>query len=255
MKYSDFKEKCVNIFARNSSVPVLHEDSKGSKDSEADERLQKLFALTERMLEVNKSMNLTAITDIDAIILKHYADSLTVSRFIHANARVIDIGCGAGFPSLPLAIFRPDIEILALDSTTKRINYVNEVAGLLSLGNITAVSARAEELAQKQSHREKFDIATARAVAPLNILAELCLPFVKQGGQFVAMKAARGDTELDDARAAIAICGGKLKSSETIALTADGEHFESRNIICISKAATTPPKYPRVYAQISKKPL
>ena len=142
----------------------------------ADEASAKRFHdLTARMLEINEKMNLTAIKEESAIILLHYADSLTASQFLPQNARVADIGCGAGFPCLPLAICRPDLQITAIDSTEKRIRYVAETASLLHCDNLTAVAMRAEEGGQGR-YREQFDVCTARAVAALPLLAELCLP-------------------------------------------------------------------------------
>lgn len=244
MEFLTFKDKCINIFSKNSALPL------------PDERqLELLFSLTERMLEVNRSMNLTAITDEDAIILRHYADSLTVSAYIPQGASVIDVGCGAGFPTLPLAIFRPDLRITALDGTAKRIEYVRKSAELLGLDNVTAIAGRAEEYASKPEFRESFDAATARAVAALPVLAELCLPFVKKGGDFIAMKASQGERELDDARNAISLCGGSDTICDKLYLTADGESFETRIIIKVRKLTQTPLKYPRHYSQISKKPL
>ncbi len=236
--------KCKKIFAANPSLPIPTND-----------QCEKLYELTAHMLEVNKSMNLTAITDEDAVILKHYADSLTVSKYIPEGASVIDIGCGAGFPSLPLAIFRPDLRIVPLDSTAKRIEYVRSTAEILGFGNVHPIVARAEELATKPEYREKFDVAIARAVAALPILCEFCLPYVKLGGSFVAMKAAKGESELEASKKAIELCGGGLEGIDRIELTADKAEFETRYIIDIKKIARTPQKYPRHYSQISKKPL
>ncbi len=243
MEYQEFKQKCIDIFALNNfSAPI-------------DEQLKKLFTLTEHMLEVNKSLNLTAITDLDGVILKHYADSITVSKYIPENAKIIDIGCGAGFPSLPLAIFRPDLSITALDGTAKRIEYVKGTAKLLGLNKLTAIAGRAEEYANKSDFRESFDVATARAVAALPILAELCLPFVKKGGSFVAMKAAQGENEASASTNAIKLCGGAPAVISQLELTANNEDFEKRVIIVSQKLIATPAKYPRHYSQISKKPL
>lgn len=244
MEFAIFKEKCRDIFAKNPTLPA------------PDEReCELLFALTERMLEVNKSMNLTAITDEESVILKHYADSLTVSRYIPEGAKVIDVGCGAGFPTLPLAIFRPDLSITALDGTAKRIEYVRQTANMLGLDNVNAIAGRAEEYAAKPEYREQFDVATARAVASLPVLAELCLPFVKKNGAFISMKASQGERELEDARNAIKLCGGAQATCDKLLLTSDDKEFETRVIIRTQKITPTPAKYPRHYSQISKKPL
>ncbi len=243
LSITEFKNKCTEIFELNSLA------------APTDEQAEKLFALTEHMLKVNKSLNLTRITEISAVILKHYADSITISHLIPQGAKVIDIGCGAGFPSLPLAIFRPDIEILALDGTAKRIEYVKSTATLLGLSNLKATAARAEELAKELTHRERFDIATARAVAALPTLAELCLPYIKIGGKFIAMKAAQGENELEAAQSAIKICGGKPESLIELEFKGASDENDKRVLITISKLSPTPLKYPRHYSQISKKPL
>ena len=243
MEFLEFKNKLELIFNKNGLGEMLN-----------DGRAEKLYRLTEIMLEVNEKMNLTAITDIDGIILKHYADSLTVSKYIPNGARMIDVGCGAGFPTLPLAIFREDVEITALDGTAKRIKYVEETAIALGLTNVKAVAARAEELGRDSAYREKFDIATARAVAALPVLSELCLPFVKKNGSFVAMKAARGSEELSLAKNSISILGGTIDSFIELDLVSDAEP-ERRIIINVAKIANTSNKYPRHYSQISKKPL
>lgn len=219
-----------------------------------DEITDKLFALTERMLEVNEYMNLTAIRDLDGVVVKHYADSLTVAKYIPEDASVIDVGCGAGFPSLPLAIARPDLKITALDSTAKRINYIRETAEMLGLKNITAIAARAEEAAHDASYREKYDIACARAVARLNVLSELCMGFVRQDGYFLAMKSHSAD-EVSEAAGAIEKLGGKLEKDVTFSLISLSDECEQRSIVCIKKLAATPKNYPRNNSQIKKKPL
>lgn len=243
MEFIEFEKELKNIFEKNSLAELI-----------SDECAKKLYDLTNIMLEVNKSMNLTTITDESAIILKHYADSLTISRDIPEGAHIIDVGCGAGFPCLPLAIFRDDLKITALDATAKRIRYVEETAKKLGLANLTAIAARAEELAKDGAYRESYDVATARAVALLPILSELCLPFVRKGGKFIAMKAAQGEIEVNDAKNAIKICGGLLVGTDKFSLVSDNDE-STRIIVRVDKIATTPAKYPRHYSQISKKPL
>ena len=218
------------------------------------DKTEKLFELTKIMLEVNKVMNLTAITDEDAIIVKHYVDSLMVSSYIPIGATVIDVGCGAGFPCLPLAIFRKDLMITALDSTAKRIKYIDDTAKKLDITNIIPIAARAEELGKQMEYRERFDVATARAVAALPVLSELCLPFVKKGGIFVSMKASQGSQEAIDAQNAIKLCGGSIVSVDKLTLLSS-QNNEDRTIISVLKNASTPTKYPRHYSQITKKPL
>ncbi len=244
MPFETFYTTLIDVFSKNDCLPTP-----------TKEQAQKLYELTEIMLEVNKSMNLTAITEEKAVILKHYADSLTVSSLIPEGTSVADIGCGAGFPTLPLGIFRPDLKITAVDSTTKRIDYVNATAKKLGLDNVTAISARAEDLGNNAEFRESFDIVTARAVANLPVLTELCLPLVKIDGNFIAMKARLAEDELAAARNAIKMCGGVPEKELPIDLTADGESFEKRILISIKKASPTPKNYPRHYSKISKKPL
>lgn len=240
--FSIFSDKLIALFEKNGLNSFL-----------TDEIVEKLYRLTERMLEVNSYMNLTAITDIDGIIMKHYADSLTVAKYIPEGASVIDIGCGAGFPTLPLAIARPDLRITALDSTAKRINYISETAEMLGLSGISAVAARAEEYINNENKREAYDIACARAVARLNVLCELCLPYVKVGGKFVAMKANAAE-ELEEAANAIKKLGGKLIFADEFLLTSDTAS-DPRCIVGIEKNSETPKNYPRNNSQIKKKPL
>ena len=221
-----------------------------------DDIIEKMYAMTEYMLEVNKHMNLTAITEPTEVIAKHLADSVYAARYIPQGASVCDIGCGGGFPSLPLAIARPDIKVLGVDSTEKRINYVNESAKRLGIGNLTAISGRAEDLAQTKL-RESFDICTARAVANLPVLSELCIPFVKVGGSFVAMKGRLGDDEVEASKSACHKLGAEPLTEEKINRYSlvFGESQDERAIICLKKASATPTKYPRNYSQIKKKPL
>ncbi len=244
MNFNEFYAYCEQIFEANSFLPKLDEY-----------KVKKLYELTEYMLDVNQRMNLTAIKDEKSVILKHYADSLAVCNHIEENANIIDVGCGAGFPTLPLAIFRPDVTILALDSTAKRIEYVRSAAKLLGLENVNAVSARAEALANDRSYRETFDYATARAVANLPILTELCLPFVRVGGKFIAMKSQKTESEISDAETAIKRCGGLLNKVNEFKLSDGAEITEDRTLVLIDKNTQTSKEFPREYAKIKKKPL
>lgn len=215
---------------------------------------KKLYFLMTHMLEVNKSMNLTSIKDERDVVVRHFIDSLTVAAFLPQNAKILDVGCGAGFPCLPLGVCRPDLTITALDSTEKRIKYVRETANALEIPHFTAITARAEELAQDRSHRAAYDVVTARAVAALPVLSELCLPFVHHGGKFVAMKAKRGMEELAAAENGIRKLGGEVTSVNALTIVAAGENDE-RLLIEITKKRETPMQYPRPYAKILKKPL
>ena len=214
----------------------------------------KFYTLTVKMLEENEKYNLTAIKEPKKIILNHYADCVTLASKIKKNATLVDVGCGAGFPSLPLAIVREDVKIFSIDSTAKRISYVNDVAAMLGLTNIRAEAMRAEDAGKSPELREKFDYATARAVAEMRILCELCLPMVKVGGSMIAMKGRNAEFELLDAKKAIAILGGGSVKVEKTSLSSEDEEL-SHPLIIVDKKTKTPAAYPRVYAQISKKPL
>ncbi len=215
-----------------------------------------LFALTERMLEVNEHLNLTAITEPEAVILRHYADSLVLADLISQKAKVADIGSGAGFPALPLAIARPDLTVTAIDGTGKRVRYMQETAELLGLSNFTALTLRAEAGAKDPTLRGKFDIVTARAVAALPILSELCLPYVKVGGQFLAMKSRGAEAELVEASRAIRTLGGGDVGLEERTLNSPNEPEPlTRVIVTVRKLNPTQAQYPRDFAMIKKKPL
>lgn len=239
----EFKSELSKVFKENGLSSLL-----------TAEKSDKFFALTEIMLCENEKYNLTAITEPDKIILNHYADCVAIADKIPKGASIIDVGCGAGFPTLPLTIVRSDLKILALDSTEKRINYVNKTAQTLGLSGVTAVAMRAEDAAKLPEYREKFDIATARAVANLRILSELCLPFVKVGGKVLAMKGKNAEFEIPDAKRALAILGAKGVKLINITLTGKSEEF-THPLVVVEKTAKTPANYPRPYAQISKKPL
>lgn len=217
------------------------------------ERAEKFMLLTQIMLEENEKYNLTAIKEPSKIILNHYADCASLAAVLPKNAKIADIGCGAGFPTLPVAILRPDLKILGIDSTAKRINYVNMVKDTLGLSGVNAMTARAEDLG-KSEMRESFDIVTARAVAAMRVLTELCLPLVKVGGQMIAMKGKNAEFELSEAKKAIATLGGKINATHMVRLSDDDEEI-IHPLIIIDKKSKTPAAYPRPFAQISKKPL
>ena len=217
------------------------------------EKALKFFKLTEYMLEENEKYNLTAICDPDKIILLHYLDCAQLAERLTVGATVADIGCGAGFPTLPLAILRDDLKITAIDSTAKRIDYVTRCAKMLGLCGVRAIAMRAEDGGKSPEFREKYDYATARAVAEMRVLCELCMPYVKKGGKFIAMKGKNAEFELRDAKRAIATLGGRDTKIETVTLKGTDEH--SHPLITVSKAEKTPDSYPRPFAQISKKPL
>lgn len=240
---SEFDAELYRIFALNGLNTLL-----------CDGVCKKFFALTEIMLTENEKYNLTAITEPSKIILNHYADCVMLASKIKENARLIDVGCGAGFPTLPLAIIRKDINITAMDSTAKRINYVGNACSALGITNVTAIAARAEDEARKKEMRESFDYATARAVAQMRVLSELCLPFVKVGGCLLAMKGKNAEAEMQEAAHAITVLGGEVEEYGQIELKG-GEEIFTHPIITVRKKSKTPQVYPRAFAQISKKPL
>lgn len=205
----------------------------------------------ERLSEVGSVMNLTAIEGEGPVARLHFLDSaalLTLADF--SGARVLDVGTGAGFPGLPLAILRPDARFTLLDSQQKRIDFLKDTAARLGLENVECVCLRAEEAPAE--YREGFDIVTSRAVARLNALAELCLPFVKPGGRFIAMKAADCAQELAEAENALRTLGGAAPELRLYDVPGAGL---SRAAVVVAKAAPTPAKYPRRWARISKQPL
>ena len=221
-----------------------------------DTACEKLDRYAQLLVEWNEKMNLTGITDPDGIALKHFADSLTALPLLPAREGIslIDVGTGAGFPAVPLAILRPDLQVTLLDSLNKRLTFLQEVCRELGLSAVT-VHARAEEGAHRPELRERFDVATARAVAALPTLSEYCLPFVKVGGRFIAMKGPESDGEAQQAAKGIALLGGaKPTVTEHTLTAADGETM-TRRLFVIEKTKHTPPAYPRHGSKIAKQPL
>ena len=227
-------------------------NSNGLGDKLDEKKAEKLFQFAQILVETNKSFNLTAITEENDIILKHFADCATALDHLPNGASIIDVGCGAGFPSIPIAILREDVNVTALDSTAKRIGFINDVTKELSLNNICGVAGRAEDFAKTK--RENFDVSISRAVARLNILSELCLPLTKIGGKFIAMKSSKGEEELSESKKGIGLLGGRLSEKQIIELSLNTMKIE-REIYVFEKASKTPIQYPRNYSQISKKPL
>lgn len=236
-----FSDRIKEIFEQNGIGSLL--------DGSTCLRFERLYEL---LVDTNKEYNLTAITDEDEVITKHFADCAKICDLIPEESSVIDVGCGAGFPTLPLAILRQDCTFTAIDSTGKKIEFVKKAATELGLENVTAINARAEDLAKEQ--RESFDVATSRAVAALNVLDELCLPFVKIGGRFIAMKGSKVDEEIAQASRGIKILGGKIVEIQRSELKGNGASGE-RAAVLIEKVSKTPVDYPRQYSRICKKPL
>lgn len=207
------------------------------------------------LVEWNQKMNLTAITEEEEVYLKHFYDSLSLAFYVDItkeSLKLMDVGAGAGFPSIPLKIVFPHLEVTIVDSLKKRIHFLETVKENLGLQHVQVFHGRAEDFGQDVNHRECYDFVTARAVARLEVLAEYCLPFAKVGGQFVAMKAAKADEEIQSAKPAIATLGGKF--AEDIAFELPEEVGE-RHLLCIQKRKVTPKKYPRKAGLPQKKPI
>lgn len=217
-----------------------------------DNKIQKFYDYMNLLVEWNKKINLTAITEEKDIILKHFVDSLTVLKYIKEDKSIVDVGTGAGFPGIPLAIMNDSLKITLVDSLNKRINFLNEVCNKINLENIKAIHARAEEFGQDNNYRESYDVAISRAVANLTVLAEYLLPLVKVGGKIICMKGPDIEEELKQAKSAIDILGGKFEKCDNFCLP---KSDISRNIIIINKIKETPKKYPRKAGTPAKTPL
>ncbi|MBO5141867.1 MAG: 16S rRNA (guanine(527)-N(7))-methyltransferase RsmG [Clostridia bacterium] len=217
----------------------------------SDEKLEKFFQYKEMLKEWNEKINLTAIIEDEEIILKHFIDSLTIEKYIGEKVSLIDVGTGAGFPGIPLKIVRNDLKVTLMDSLNKRLIFLDNVCKNLELNDIKTVHGRAEDIGKDIKYREKFDIATARAVANMSVLLEYCLPFVKVGGLFICMKG-NNIEEVDEAEKALIKLGGKIEKIEKMYLP--GTDIE-RNIIIVRKIKNTPKEYPRKAGVPSKNPI
>lgn len=206
------------------------------------------------LVEWNRKINLTAITELSDVILKHFLDSVIISRYVDLSKihSCIDIGTGAGFPGIPLAILYPEIQFTLLDSLNKRITFLNEVIHALNLTNVHAFHGRAEEYAGKEMFRESFDLCVSRAVSKLSVLAEYCIPYIKKDGLFVSYKAEHVEDELADSKHAISLLGGKVVKVPSFSLFDSDFH---RTFVIIKKINNTPKKYPRSSGIPAKKPL
>ena len=218
------------------------------------EQLRKFDLFYEMLVEKNKVMNLTAVTEYDMVIDKHFIDSLSIIKCINMSEieTVIDIGTGAGFPSIPLKIVYPHLKMTLLDSLNKRLLFLEDVKKELMFENITTLHARAEDAAHMASHREKYDLAVSRAVADLAVLSEYALPFVKTGGLFTAYKSADSSEETKRSKKALQVMGGTIETISTFTLPGSGIE---RSMICIRKQKQTPDKYPRKAGMPVKNPI
>ncbi len=233
---------------------ILNEGCRQLGISLTEEQTEQFMLYYEKLIEVNRVMNLTAITEFEDVMRKHFLDSLTLVKAadIKNVKRVLDLGTGAGFPGIPLKIAFPDTEFVLLDSLNKRVKFLHDIIELCRLKKIQAVHGRAEELAGKKEYRESFDLCVSRAVANLSSLSEYCLPYVEKGGLFVSYKSGNIQEELEAAGYAIQILGGRIK--DTVKFKLPGSDMD-RSLVVIEKIRETPARYPRRAGIPSREPL
>lgn len=238
----------------NDMVKYLSESNILSIDI-SDEKKEKLYKFYEILVEKNKFMNLTSITEIREFTYKHYIDSIALEKIIKDLDKKIyniaDMGTGAGFPGIPLAIVFPNLNLTLIDSLNKRIKFIKEACETLEIKNVNAIHARAEDIARNKEYRENFDICVSRAVANLSSLSEYCLPLVKIGGSFISYKSKGYDIEVNDAKNAIKVLGGEISNSIKFELDEYGE----RILLDIRKIKSTSKKYPRKAGLPTKEPI
>ena len=219
-----------------------------------EEQIEKFDKYYEMLIETNKFMNLTSITEYDEVIIKHFIDSLLVVNIFNINQskKMIDVGTGAGFPGIPIKIMFPHLQITLLDSLNKRLKFLNDVIDELGLKNITTVHGRAEDIAHMDEYREKFSLCVSRAVANLSTLSEYCIPFINESGIFISYKSEFSEEETDNAKKAIKVLGGKIEDTYIEELP----HSDiNRSFVVIKKERSTSNKYPRKAGVPSKKPI
>ena len=235
----DFGEKITNLLKEiNVNIDVR--------------QVERFYRYMQLLLEWNQKINLTALTEEDDIVLKHFVDSLTVLKYIENNKTIVDVGTGAGFPGIPIALMDKSNKITLVDSLNKRINFLNEVKREIDIENIETVHSRAEDFGQNKEYREKFDISISRAVANLSTLVEYLIPLVKIGGRIICMKGSNVEEEINNAKFAIKELGGEIKEVNEFCLP---KTDMKRNIIIVEKIKNTPSRYPRKAGMPSRQPL
>ena len=253
----------MNNNCNKYNLQQFHKDLTELHITLSDSQVEQFLTYYEMLVEKNKVVNLTAITDFDEVLKKHFVDSLSLvkicdldsgyfSNFAGQEISLIDIGTGAGFPGIPLKIAFPRLKVTLMDSLNKRVDFLNEVIGTLKLDGIDAIHGRAEDYAKPDQLREKYDLCVSRAVANLSTLSEYCLPYVKVGGKFISYKSEKVAEELKEAENAISILGGKVEDQIAFTLS-DSDIY--RNLVVIDKISETPQKFPRKAGTASKKPL
>ena len=242
----------MNEMQKEKFIEIMQEKLKKLEIHFSMEQTEQFFEYMKLLIDWNEKINLTAITEPEEIITKHFIDSLTILKYIKNDYKIVDVGTGAGFPGIPLCIMNPTIKMTLVDSLNKRLIFLQEVVNTLKLKNIEIVHARAEELGQNIKYRETFDSATSRAVANLSTLSEYLIPLVKINGKIISMKASNAKQEIDEAQNAIQILGGQIESIEEFNLP---ESDIGRTVIIINKNKPTSKKYPRKAGTPSKEPL
>lgn len=236
MEYADFEK----IFLENSDKMQIEVKN-----------IEKFYKYMQLLLEWNEKINLTTIVEPEQIIVKHFLDSLTIKKYIEDEKNIIDVGTGAGFPGMPLAIEKNN-NVTLLDSLNKRINFLNDVKEKIGLENVVTIHSRAEDAAKDKKYRECFDYAVSRAVAPMNVLLEYLLPFVKVGGKVICMKGPNVKEEMDNSEKVAKILGGKIEKVEELEIP---EIDMKRTVVIVKKIEKTSSKYPRKAGTPSKEPL
>lgn len=237
---------------KNEIIKEFENKLKYLKLSLEQNQIEMFLDYMNEIIKWNEKINLTAIIEPKEIIQKHFIDSLTVLPNIKKGSKIIDVGTGAGLPGIPLKIAQPDFKITLLDSLNKRLNFLNEIIKKLNLDNIETIHSRAEELGINKQYRETYDVSISRAVAPMNILAEYLIPFIKIGGICICMKGNNANGEIQDSKKAIEVLGGKIEKIIELKLP---ETDINRNIIIIKKVKNTPNTYPRKPGLPSKQPI